>query len=135
MRVARALGGERGRVTVLLKGKEDMVADGQRYLVVGEEGAKRRSGGLGDILAGSMGVLMHWSGLALKAHSGGGETERGTGGEVTASSSSSCEASRLEVRDSVLWACATASLIVRRASREAFKEKRRSMTAPDVIGK
>jgi len=124
MAVARALGGERGRVTVLLKGKEDIVADGERWLVVGEEGARRRSGGLGDILAGTMGVLMHWSGLALKA-----QGEEGGGG-VTAV----CEASRLEARDSVLWACAAASVIARRASRKAFREKRRSMTAPDAIG-
>lgn len=132
MRVAQALSGEKGKVTVLLKGKEDIVADGQRYLVVREEGSKRRSGGLGDILAGSMGVLMHWSALVLKAQSGGGEGEEGAGGGETASSSS-CEARRLEARDTVLWACGTASFIARRASREAFKEKRRSMTAPDAI--
>ena len=127
MAVARALGGERGRVTVCLKGKDDIVADGERWLVVGEEGARRRSGGLGDVLAGTMGVLMHWSGLALKAQGGGGGEG---GGGMTCNSSSS----RLEARDSVLWACAAASVIARRASREAFKEKRRSMTAPDAIG-
>jgi hypothetical protein len=40
----------------------------------------------------------------------------------------------MEARDRALWACAAASVIARRASRRAFAEKRRSMTAPDALG-
>ncbi len=124
MAMAKDLGGATGRVTVCLKGREDIVADKERWLVVTEEGAQRRSGGLGDILAGTMGVLVHWSRLALQAQ----ET---TGKACEASASTTTQ---LEETESVLWACAAAATIARRASREAFQEKRRSMTAPDAIG-
>ena len=40
----------------------------------------------------------------------------------------------MDPRDRALWACAAASVIVRRASRLAFRAHRRSMTAPDAIG-
>lgn len=52
-------------MTICLKGREDIIADGERWLVVTEPGALRRSGGLGDILAGTMGVFVHWARLAL----------------------------------------------------------------------
>lgn len=53
------------QVTVCLKGPEDIIADGERFLVVKEPGALRRSGGLGDILAGTIGVAVHWAQMAL----------------------------------------------------------------------
>lgn len=135
--VAKALGGKAGRVTVCLKGREDIVADRERWLVVTEEGARRRSGGLGDILAGTTGVLLHWSHLAMQEQAHGGavkaeRSERGSEGKGAQSGKeSTCQ---IDPRDRVLWACAGASLIARRASRRAFEEHRRSMTAPDVLG-
>jgi hypothetical protein len=43
MEVAAAL----GHVTVMLKGREDIISDGHQWVVSTETGAMRRSGGLG----------------------------------------------------------------------------------------
>jgi NAD(P)H-hydrate repair Nnr-like enzyme with NAD(P)H-hydrate dehydratase domain len=65
--LAHALGGgnthPHTHITICLKAREDIIANKEKWVVVTEEGAKRRSGGLGDILAGTMGVLLHWSRL------------------------------------------------------------------------
>ena len=50
-----------GEVIIVLKGREDIIADSKRWMIVTEEGSKRRSGGQGDILAGVTGVLVHWA--------------------------------------------------------------------------
>ena len=120
------------QVTICLKGPTDIIADGERWLAVSEPGALRRSGGLGDILAGTMGVLVHWARLALPIS----DVEGHPGTELQAAGGAAAGAigPEMESRDRALWACAAASFIARRASRRAFAEKRRSMTAPDAIG-
>ncbi len=126
-------------MTICLKGPQDIIADGRRWLAVAEPGALRRSGGLGDVLAGTMGVLVHWARLALPITDveGGGSTST-TAHAGSASASAAVAAAgageEMEPRDRALWACAAASVVARRASRRAFAEKRRSMTAPDVLG-
>jgi ATP-dependent NAD(P)H-hydrate dehydratase len=124
-------------VTICLKGPEDIIADGRRWLSVAEPGALRRSGGLGDILAGTMGVLVHWARLALPITDveGGGSTgATAHAGSAAAVALEPGATGEMEPRDRALWACAAASVIARRASRRAFAEKRRSMTAPDALG-
>lgn len=39
---------ELGHVTVMLKGREDIISDGRAWLVSTETGAMRRSGGIGE---------------------------------------------------------------------------------------
>lgn len=123
-------------MTICLKGREDIIADGERWLAVSEPGALRRSGGLGDILAGTMGVLVHWARLALPVSDVEGHPGTGLKDSNVAATAAAVKGSEphLEPRDRALWAAAAAAVIARRASRRAFAEKRRSMTAPDAIG-
>ncbi|CAE8591639.1 unnamed protein product [Polarella glacialis] len=113
--VCRALDGP----TVLLKGRQDListVAEGsrgggqaKRYGVVScmEPGAPRRSGGLGDVLAGTLATLVAW----LQPGAGG----VGIGG--------------WNLTDAALAGCT----LTRRSCCAAFKRRKRAMTAPDVL--
>ena len=55
--LAAALGG----VTVLLKGRVDVVSDGETTLEVGFQGCPRRCGGQGDVLAGAAATFASWA--------------------------------------------------------------------------
>mmetsp|Transcript_24006 Transcript_24006/g.56656 ORF Transcript_24006/g.56656 Transcript_24006/m.56656 type:complete len:404 (+) Transcript_24006:56-1267(+) len=76
-------------------------------MVCGEVGGLKRSGGIGDILAGTCGSLVAWNKI-LK--------DRG-------------EASS----DDLALACWTACCFVKRSTKKAFDVHRRSMTAPDIL--
>lgn len=121
-------------MTICLKGPTDIIADGERWLAVEEPGTLRRSGGLGDILAGTMGVLVHWARLALPISDVEGHPGTGLPQASAAGAAAGAIGPEMESRDRALWACAAASVIARRAGRRAFAQKRRSMTAPDAIG-
>ncbi|KAG6015593.1 hypothetical protein E4U54_003296 [Claviceps lovelessii] len=54
--LARALGG----VTVIQKGRRDLISDGETTLVNDLEGGKKRSGGQGDTLTGSVATFLAW---------------------------------------------------------------------------
>lgn len=53
-----------GNITVVQKGEQDLISNGQQVLVCSQEGSGRRCGGQGDLLSGSLGVLVHWALLA-----------------------------------------------------------------------
>ncbi|CDQ73137.1 unnamed protein product [Oncorhynchus mykiss] len=50
-----------GNLTVVLKGEEDLITDGNKVILCRQEGSGRRCGGQGDLLSGSLGVLAHWA--------------------------------------------------------------------------
>jgi ATP-dependent NAD(P)H-hydrate dehydratase len=49
-----------GSVMVLQKGREDRLSDGQKTLTVDLQGGKKRSGGQGDTLTGSIATFLGW---------------------------------------------------------------------------
>ena len=95
-------------VTIIQKGREDniFVGDDKRFVCL-EEGGLKRSGGIGDILAGTVGTLTAWHCILL---------DRGKTFETD-----------------LPLACWTACCFVRRGTRNAYRVHRRSMTAPDVL--
>lgn len=93
-----------GDATILKKGRIDKISQGRIDCYTREcheEGGLKRSGGIGDVLAGTLGTLVAWQAIMEKK--------------------------------SLSMACWTACCIVKTATRKAFEEKRRSMTAPDVL--
>ncbi|XP_055965664.1 ATP-dependent (S)-NAD(P)H-hydrate dehydratase isoform X1 [Sorex fumeus] len=96
-----------GNVTVVRKGEQDVISDGQQVLVCSREGSARRCGGQGDLLSGSLGVLVHWALLA--------------GPEKTHSSSP------------LLLAALGACALTRQCSRQAFQKYGRATTASDMV--
>lgn len=104
VRLAAALEGP----AVLRKGEHDIISDGKSALSVDEPGSLKRSGGQGDVLAGSLATFLGWS---------------------------RAEPSRLPAGAPAppLMAAYAASYLTRRASAAAFCSHRRAMTAPDVL--
>mmetsp|Transcript_39800 Transcript_39800/g.96066 ORF Transcript_39800/g.96066 Transcript_39800/m.96066 type:complete len:263 (+) Transcript_39800:1-789(+) len=92
---------------VVEKGQYDVIRYQGQTLTCGEVGGMKRSGGLGDILAGTLGALIAWNSIL---------TSQGASSELD-----------------LQLACWTACCFVKRATNHAFAQKRRSMTAPDVL--
>jgi ATP-dependent NAD(P)H-hydrate dehydratase len=94
--------------TVVQKGAQDVICRNEKTLVTcAEEGGLKRSGGLGDILAGTIGTLVAWNRIL---------TDQGL-----ASSSD------------LPLACWTACCFAKRATKRAYQSHLRAMTAPDVL--
>nr|XP_054301855.1 ATP-dependent (S)-NAD(P)H-hydrate dehydratase isoform X4 [Pongo pygmaeus] len=103
LRLSQAL----GNVTVVQKGECDILSNGQQVLVCSQEGSSRRCGGQGDLLSGSLGVLVHWALLA--------------GPEKTNGSSP------------LLVAAFGACFLTRQCNHQAFQKHGRSTTTSDMI--
>ena len=99
------------KATIIEKRARDTVAVGLKpgiKLVCMEEGGKKRSGGIGDVLAGTTATFAAWQHILQKR-----ETN-----ETAESWTSSA------------W---TACHLVKRATYKAWQAKKRAMTAPDVL--
>ncbi|XP_075056113.1 ATP-dependent (S)-NAD(P)H-hydrate dehydratase isoform X1 [Mixophyes fleayi] len=96
-----------GNITIVQKGEWDLISDGDKVLVCTHEGSSRRCGGQGDLLAGSLGVLVHWAFLA------GPEKINGQNPFVVAA----------------FGACS----LTRQCNHQAFQKYGRSMTTGDMI--
>jgi len=92
-------------VTVVQKGAQDKIGvPGSTLLMMcAEEGGLKRSGGIGDVLSGTLGTLAAWQAILH------------------------------DESDHLPLACWTACCIVKRATRRAFRSKRRAMSATDVL--
>lgn len=81
-------------------------------MLCSEEGGLKRSGGIGDILAGTIGTFAAWNGI-LSDGQNFNESEGRT--------------------NDLVLACWMACCVTKRATRLAFMKKKRSMTAPDIL--
>ena len=103
--------------TVVQKGRFDTISrNGQTLMECHQMGGKKRSGGIGDVLAGTIGTLVAWH-------------------DILASSGSKQRDLHQDPADNSLLAlsCWTACCFVKVATQLAFERKKRSMTAPDVL--
>lgn len=96
-----------GNITIVQKGEWDLISDGDKVFVCTHEGSNRRCGGQGDLLAGSLGVLVHWASLA------GPEKINGHNPFMVAA----------------FGACS----LTRQCNHQAFQKYGRSMTTGDMI--
>ncbi|QPG99918.1 hypothetical protein C2857_002923 [Epichloe festucae Fl1] len=107
--LARALGG----VTIVQKGGKDFVSNGETTLVSDLEGGKKRSGGQGDTLTGSIATFLAWRKAYLdKLWDVDGES--------------------LDEYELIGLAAFGGSAITRECSRLAFLKKGRSLQASDL---
>ncbi len=104
-RISLALGG----AVIVRKGPHDLLSDGTSVLCNEEPGSVKRSGGQGDVLAGSIATFLGW---ARAAQLGG----------LTPPEPSP-----------PLLAAYAGCLLTRRFSAAAFAKHRRAMTAPDLV--
>jgi ATP-dependent NAD(P)H-hydrate dehydratase len=108
-----ALGGP----TVVRKGAADLISDGGCWLAMEEAGSRKRSGGQGDVLAGSIATLLSWAKPLAGSDCGGAPAGFLPEGSAPLP----------------MLAAYTGCQLTRRFSAAAFARHRRAMTAPDLI--
>jgi ATP-dependent NAD(P)H-hydrate dehydratase len=113
-----------GGVTILRKGRTDLISAGSTVVEVIEEGSPRRCGGQGDLLAGSLGVALHWAHSHSLSYTNDNE-DQGYPilNELYANS---------EEAPNVL-ACIFASILTRRAARLAFAQHKRATSSVEIL--
>ncbi|KAK7245823.1 hypothetical protein RIF29_40675 [Crotalaria pallida] len=99
-----------GGVTILKKGKSDLISDGETVKSVSIYGSPRRCGGQGDILSGSVAVFLSWA------------------RQLTADPNSN-----LSSKNPTVLGCIAGSAILRKAASLAFSNKKRSTVTGDII--
>lgn len=105
-----------GNAIIVKKGLVDIVTDGKEAFYVASEGSKKRCGGIGDILAGTIGSFVQFApSRSLEPVS------------------SSLGVSSLAMCDSSLFGVVMACISVREASNKAWKKKGHALVAPDII--
>ncbi|XVF63197.1 hypothetical protein PTKIN_Ptkin09bG0068700 [Pterospermum kingtungense] len=106
--LSRGIGG----VTILRKGKSDLISDGEIVQSVGIYGSPRRCGGQGDILSGSVAVFLSWARQHVSA----------TENKPTISPT-----------NPTVLGCIAGSALLRKAASLAFEHKKRSTLTTDII--
>ncbi|XP_038878237.1 ATP-dependent (S)-NAD(P)H-hydrate dehydratase isoform X2 [Benincasa hispida] len=101
-----------GGLTILRKGRADLISDGETVKSVSIYGSPRRCGGQGDILSGSVAVFVSW------AQRQGFVTD----GNLATS-----------LKNPTVLGCIAGSALLRRAASLAFENKKRSTLTTDII--
>ncbi|XP_007034639.2 PREDICTED: ATP-dependent (S)-NAD(P)H-hydrate dehydratase isoform X1 [Theobroma cacao] len=101
-----------GGVTILRKGKCDLISDGEIVQSVGIYGSPRRCGGQGDILSGSVAVFLSWARQHMLA----------TEGKPI-----------ISPKNPTVLGCIAASALLRKAASLAFEHQKRSTLTTDII--
>ncbi|KAL0876467.1 hypothetical protein Bca101_026172 [Brassica carinata] len=101
----RSLANQIGGVTILRKGRSDLISNGE---IVSIYGSPRRCGGQGDILSGSVAVFLSWAQQLISGHE-----------------------SLLE--NPAILGCIAASGLLRKAASLAFAKHKRSTLTSDII--
>jgi len=104
------------RNIIVRKGNEDRISQNGMAMQCTEEGGMKRSGGIGDVLAGTISAFVAWSAISAKASEDGVD-----GGAANGRHRQQAFAS---------WAACCA---VKKGTRAAFCKKRRAMSALDVM--
>ena len=107
-KLAAALGG----VCIVRKGAVDWISNGEKAIVSEGEGGRKRSGGQGDTLTGSIGTMLAWRGIY---HEGLWDVEGNLGRDET-----------------LMLAAFAGSAITRECSRLAFTKHGRALQASDL---
>ena len=98
---------------IVQKGGIDTISNIHSTMKCEEEGGLKRSGGIGDVLAGTMSAFMAWNTI------------------LDTDSDNKDAVSHQQQR---VFACWTACVAVKKATKTAYGKKRRSMSALDVSG-
>jgi ATP-dependent NAD(P)H-hydrate dehydratase len=128
-RLSRALDG----VMIIQKGQHDVISNGVTSLICDVTGGKKRSGGQGDTLTGSLGTLLAWrkayhEGLWDSGEQPTAEQRKGVDDELYGDIGTR----RMSPKTTLLLAAWAGSAITRECSRRAFLSKGRSMQASDL---
>lgn len=131
-RLSSALGG----VTIIQKGKQDIISNGITSLICDVEGGLKRSGGQGDTLTGSLGTFFAWRKMFHEGLWDTNEQSEASSRDAVntelSSSASDDKKKRMSTRTTLLLVAFAGSAITRECSRRAYRLKGRSMQASDL---
>lgn len=99
-------------VTVLQKGKEDIISNGEHTTICDEKGGLKRSGGQGDILSGTVGTFLAWASVQ--------EADKANAGDVA---------------HATLAAALGAATVTRTTSRLVYESMGRALQTSDCLAK
>ena len=99
--------------TIVKKGRTDIIYRHDRFgsYHCSEVGGMKRCGGLGDVLAGTIATFIAWRGILNRFD----------------------DVDMTNQEDNVMLACYAACCLVKRATKQAYDDKHRAMSAQDVI--
>ncbi|XP_062233216.1 ATP-dependent (S)-NAD(P)H-hydrate dehydratase-like isoform X2 [Phragmites australis] len=100
-----------GGVSIMRKGKADLISDGKTVTQVSTFGSPRRCGGQGDILSGSVAVFSSWARHFILSN------EQSTDNRV----------------NPMTLGCIAGSLLLRKAASFAFEKNKRATVTTDII--
>ncbi|KAG6539996.1 hypothetical protein Mapa_018697 [Marchantia paleacea] len=106
-----------GGVTIVQKGKFDLISDGHIVIASDYFGSPRRCGGQGDVLSGSTAVFFSWARQYIQ-----------TGDSKAVANISE----RLSSNPAIVGALA-GSLLLRKSAADAFSKHKRSTLTTDII--
>ena len=115
---------KKGAVDVIFSTTVEALHVNRRMMLCEEKGGLKRSGGIGDILAGCIGTFVAWNRIISMSDRTPPITADGVKEKTNKANST---------HDNLLLGVWTACCVVKRATRRAFESKRRGMTAPDVL--
>jgi ATP-dependent NAD(P)H-hydrate dehydratase len=133
-------------VTIVQKGYIDTIwRNGQVQWKCGETGGMKRAGGIGDVLAGTIGTMVTWQSILVSDRAKEEEEKvvvvvvpvndsvAATTDTTTTTTTSTNPIPAAIAEVDLPLACWTACCIVKRATKRAFDIKLRSMSAQDVL--
>ncbi|EGG17562.1 hypothetical protein DFA_08558 [Cavenderia fasciculata] len=118
-----------GNVTIIQKGKEDIITNGKQTVVCSSDGMPRRCGGQGDLLAGAIGTMYAWACLYEKNNSHSSSSSSSINNTITTTTNNNVNNNY----SSTLLASFAGCTFVRRCAYNAFEKNRRSTITLDMI--
>lgn len=115
---------KKGAVDVIFSTTLEALHVNRRSMLCEEKGGLKRSGGIGDVLAGCIGTFVAWNRIL--------STRNETSPLVTDDNKEKSNLVNTN-HDDLLLGVWSACAITKRATKQAFEKKRRGMTAPDVL--
>ncbi|KAK2738627.1 hypothetical protein FQN57_006945 [Myotisia sp. PD_48] len=135
--LARALGG----VLIIQKGRRDVISNGHVSMVSALEGGRKRSGGQGDTLTGTLGTFLAWrkgyheglwDGGIRKENCSSSEDKEDVWYELFKMPAADGAKKKMSRKTTIMLAAWAGSAITRESSKRAFLAKGRSMQASDL---
>lgn len=107
---SKALAAKMGNLTIVRKGKVDIITNGEKVIECHENGAPRRCGGQGDLLSGIIGLFSYWT-------SGSNRRLQTEYGDIPPS----------------MLAAYGACFVVKKCAEMAYAKQHRAMLASDMV--
>ena len=104
-----------GHLTILKKGKVDIISDGKIVIYNEVQGSLKRCGGVGDLMTGALSLFLHWCNAAMAGFFDENDQQWS------------------EIEHPNVIAAYTASVFTRECSKMAFEKYHRSLIAADIL--